>query len=517
MEIALLITRLLLAAVFAVAGVAKLADRAGSQQALTDFGVPAVLARPVGLLVPVTELGIAMALLPEVTAWWAAGIAFAVLLLFTAGIGFTLARGQQPKCHCFGQLSSARIGWPTLARNIVLAVSAAFVASEERKVVGLSAVNWVGTLTPSQATAIIAGSFALGLLALNAWFFVQILRQNGRVLLRIEALESGFGTAPFGSMPASPNQNVPAPSGSQLALGTSAPAFRLASLAEDEVVTLDDLRAAGLPVMLIFSDPNCGPCTALLPEIARWQIDHANALTIALISRGTVDTNRAKTAAHRLTNVLLQEDHEVADAYQAFGTPTAVLIRPDSTIASAPVAGSDAIRALVTSALNRPTAASAEPCPHCGQHHPEHVVAPSVPRGALMVGAPAPALQLPDLTGKVIDVADFRGRPTVLVFWNPNCGFCQRLLPELRAWDAYRTDEAPELLIISMGSVEANQDMTLRAPIFLDQSFAAGQAFGATGTPMAVLIDAQGMIASELVMGGSAIMALLKAQEQLVQ
>ncbi len=40
MATALLIARVLLAAVFLVAGLAKLADLAGSRQALRDFGVP---------------------------------------------------------------------------------------------------------------------------------------------------------------------------------------------------------------------------------------------------------------------------------------------------------------------------------------------------------------------------------------------------------------------------------------------------------------------------------------------
>jgi uncharacterized membrane protein YphA (DoxX/SURF4 family) len=46
MSLVLLLIRLLLAVVFAVAGLAKLADRAGSRQALVDFGVPALLAPP---------------------------------------------------------------------------------------------------------------------------------------------------------------------------------------------------------------------------------------------------------------------------------------------------------------------------------------------------------------------------------------------------------------------------------------------------------------------------------------
>ena len=41
MDAALLIARLLLAAVFTLAGVAKLSDLKGSRQAIIDFGVPA--------------------------------------------------------------------------------------------------------------------------------------------------------------------------------------------------------------------------------------------------------------------------------------------------------------------------------------------------------------------------------------------------------------------------------------------------------------------------------------------
>ena len=52
MGVVVLFARLLLAAVFLVAGIAKLADLAGSRQALRDFGVPARLANPFGVLLP---------------------------------------------------------------------------------------------------------------------------------------------------------------------------------------------------------------------------------------------------------------------------------------------------------------------------------------------------------------------------------------------------------------------------------------------------------------------------------
>ena len=46
MDTTLLIARLLLALVFLVAGAAKLTDRAGSRQAVIDFGLPKSLAAP---------------------------------------------------------------------------------------------------------------------------------------------------------------------------------------------------------------------------------------------------------------------------------------------------------------------------------------------------------------------------------------------------------------------------------------------------------------------------------------
>src|SRR5918997_1008239 len=127
MDTAILFARLLLAAVFVVAGVAKLADREGSRRAVADFGVPAGLAAPLGILLPLAELAVAAALIPTSTALWGAVGALALLLLFVAGIGVNLARGRKPDCHCFGQFHSSPAGWSTLARNGALAALAGFV------------------------------------------------------------------------------------------------------------------------------------------------------------------------------------------------------------------------------------------------------------------------------------------------------------------------------------------------------------------------------------------------------
>src|SRR5215218_10434028 len=136
LDAAFLVARLVLAGVFTLAGVAKLADLKGSRQAIIGFGVPSAIAAPLGLLLPVAELSVAAALLPASTAWWGALGALGLLSVFVVGISINLARGRKPDCHCFGQLHSAPAGWKTLARNGILATVAGFVLWEGYDVAG---------------------------------------------------------------------------------------------------------------------------------------------------------------------------------------------------------------------------------------------------------------------------------------------------------------------------------------------------------------------------------------------
>jgi uncharacterized membrane protein YphA (DoxX/SURF4 family) len=128
-DAALLIARLLLAAVFAAAGAAKLVDLAGSRAAVAGFGVPDRVAGPVGTLVPFAELATAVLLLPAVTARAGATAALALLLAFSIGIAASIARGEAPDCRCFGQLHSEPVGRRTLARNFALALVAGLVVA----------------------------------------------------------------------------------------------------------------------------------------------------------------------------------------------------------------------------------------------------------------------------------------------------------------------------------------------------------------------------------------------------
>lgn len=505
MDLVLLIARLLLTAVFLVAGLAKLADRTGSRRALVEFGIPSALATPLGVLLPIAELAVAAALIPAATAQWGALGALGLLLVFISGIGINLARGRRPDCHCFGQLHSAPIGWPTLTRNLALGAVAGIVfwqAGEARPMIFATAP------IAFDGVALVVGVIALGLVLIQGWFLFQLLGQNGRMLIRMQALEAGLGSPELAATASSASAAAP---GAGLPVGMQAPPFSLAAL-DGGVVTLDMLREAGKPLVLIFSDAGCASCMQIMPEIGRWQRDLTAKLRIAVITRGPLDNNRAKAAEHGVTNVLLQQDREVAGAYRAAWTPSAVMVRGDGTVGSPTAVGPEMIRSLVGGlesgrAVATPRSLAAPGVTPVATGRSSGALQPPQRLAAASPGTPAPPVKVADLSGRTVKLSELRSR-TLILFWNPDCHYCQDALELLRAWESEPPDGAPKLLIVSTGSVEANKAMGLRSRIVLDPSLTTAAAFGAPGTPSAVLLDAKGLIASHVVAGASAVFGL---------
>lgn len=468
-----LIAGLLLATVFAAAGLGKLTDRAGTRRAVGEFGAPDWLVRPLALLLPIAELAVAIALLFAQTRSAGAVGALALLAVFSTAIAATLARGRVPDCHCFGQLHSAPASWKTLVRNGLLGGLAAvsLVAG------GPGALGWIGNLGPVGflvlATGIVAAGFAVG----GCVAFISLLRSQGRVLLRLDTLESALRKA--GIEIPDDAQTLP-----ELGIdpGSHAPAFTASTVSGDST-SLDDLLEPGLPLLLLFTSPSCGPCRALLPEIARWQTEHAEMLTLAVLSSGDLEAIAAEAGEHSLERVLVDQELAILEAYQVTGTPGAVLVSPDGQIASYVASGSDEIEQLVESALTS---------------EEEHDVLP--------IGTPAPEVDLHDLDGARVSLADPE-RDTLVLFWNPGCGFCRSMLDDLHDWER-AADDSLRLVIVSSGDTAETRADGFRSTVALDPDYAAGAVFSAGGTPMAVLIDRTGHIASALVAGAAAVMAL---------
>lgn len=303
---ALLVCRLILAGVLIVAGVAKLADAAGSRQAVEGFGVPEPLTGPVTALLPIAELLTGIALVPLFSARFGAIAAAVLLICFCIGIANALAHGRAPDCHCFGQVHSEPAGWRTLARNAVLLAIAVFVAIGGWHSSGVSATRWVTDVGGAWLVVIGAGIVILALVSFQIWFSLQLLSQNGRALGRIEALESLL-------------EGVI----QQLGLDPSI------ALAHEPLGA--GLPSGGLPVGA---------------DAPRFELDG-------------IDGGRYSLGSLlELERVLLQPERQVAEAYQSHGTPMAVVIGRDGTIASPSVGGSEAISTAIASRSVMPIASA---------------------------------------------------------------------------------------------------------------------------------------------------------------
>lgn len=355
MPIALLAARLLLAAVFLLAGATKLIDPFGTRKALRDFGVPAVLARPLVMLLPLCELVVAGALIPASLVWYGAWGALGLLTIFLIGVGVAMARGRKPDCHCFGQLHSAPVGRSTLIRNAVLAGCAGWLVSRGPMQKESDLWGWFASLGPEESKFAIVGACVAAFLFLRV--LVRSRPQSVSTQSQMPADEEDDEPAPVkAKRTATPAEN-PEPArravmGIGLAIGTPAPEFELPAMT-GEKRSLGSLIAHGRDVVLIFSSPHCKPCESLASSLVRWKREMEGLPSVILVSRGTVQENRAKMKELEASQVLLQRDSEVAEEYDCASTPAAVLVGADGLIRSTLSVGGVAIKELLSSHAKR--------------------------------------------------------------------------------------------------------------------------------------------------------------------
>ncbi len=199
----------------------------------------------------------------------------------------------------------------------------------------------------------IAFVFTWAALAFGVWFGYQLLRQNGRVLLRVEALEDEIEQiAAAGDTPRARPFGDRSLAGTRinrngLAPGTPAPGFRLPRIDGGEL-SLDEY--AGRRVLLVFSDPACGPCNQLAPKLEQLSRQTAG-VNLVMVSRGDADVNRRKAADHGLSfPVVLQRQWEISRLYAKFATPIAYLIDERGVIAERVAMGVAPILSMLSNA-----------------------------------------------------------------------------------------------------------------------------------------------------------------------
>jgi peroxiredoxin len=351
------------------------------------------------------------------------------------------------------------------------------------------------------------------------WLGWQLLRQNGRLLMRLEALEERLNQLEFGG--------EAAPEG--LPIGSAAPEFDLPDLTCQRR-TLAQFRPQQL--LLIFFNPDCGYCRDMAPKLAelaqrpgvggqRAEV-HGGVLPV-IISNGDAEKNRQFFTEHKITApVLLQTDSEVAKDYQANGTPSGYLIDAEGKIASEIALGAEALLALADGKVeSRKQKAEIRGRPEGGsvpaddarasRFNNRSLARSKIARNGLKAGTPAPLFRLPRLDGGELALEDLRGHRVLLVFSDPHCGPCEALAPQLE--QLHRNHPELHVVMISRGEPRENRakvkEHGLTFPVVLQQQWEISRRYAMFATPIAYLINEVGIITHDVAVGEDAIRALL--------
>jgi peroxiredoxin len=472
-----LTARICLAAIFLLAAMMKLTRPARTREAMSDFGVPLRFASVAAAGVVAAELLVAVALLIPSTARWGAVAGLVLLASFSAAVAVVLRRGESVACNCFGSLSEEPVTGATLVRNACLAALAIFIAVAAGQHGELTLAAPFTALGLHDSLLVAGGVVVLTLLAGSLWLNLGLLRQHGRMLTRLATVEERLGLAP---------ETPP----ETLAVGAAAPDVTVSDVTGNEVA-VSSLLEPGLPLVLIFTSPGCRPCSVLIPEVARWQAKHADELRIALVVAAGLDEVRATAQEHAIALALADPGRRLAGAFGIAATPTAVLLDASGHVAAPFARGSAAARVLVhrsAAILDSGRDVNAD--------------------WSLRRGDRLPDVELEDAKGGRVTIAAAAARTHLLVFWDTACGYCQQLGPQLAELPAL---DSRVTIVVNRPAADALLE-GLSVQVLLDPIGEVMNMVGGTGTPSAVIVDTDGRLASEPMIGGPAILDALGAR-----
>jgi peroxiredoxin len=130
------------------------------------------------------------------------------------------------------------------------------------------------------------------------------------------------------------------------------------------------------------------------------------------------------------------------------------------------------------------------------QKRPEKVVFEDSDTG-LSIGKTAPNFELDDISGKKVQLNDFRGKPILLNFWASWCAPCRIEMPEFQ--EIYDTNQ--ELVIIGVNLQEDRENIVkftdkfaITFPILLDPDSEVKSMYNIFTQPVTYFIDGNGKI-----------------------
>lgn len=480
----LLLVRLALFGVFALAGIGKLMDLEGSEKAVKGFGVPDSLVKPIGVGLPIFEIVLALSFLFVTTSWFAAVAAVLLISIFLGGMIYQIAQGNAPDCHCFGQIHSEPVGKSSLLRSGVLALLALFLAVQGR-------ANQGASLADDGSGMTILLILVLAVLAVGVFYLKRIFDQQTELIRRIDLLE-------LISKDGQTVERVEAvPPTEGLAIGSPFPEFQLKQL-DGTSISRSDVFGSGKPSIVFFVSPDCSPCKALYPEIREWRKELGNKLDFVFVSSGDLKANRDKYGDSDGVRVIVEEKRELAETVKAQWTPSALFVNADGRIGSYVSTGDGAIRSLIDDLRERDLGSDFV-----------FIVNTVGASQALKIGEPIPDFSLTGAEGETVTNETIKGRNTLAVFWGMACPHCVNMKETIAEIENTHNGSAPNLIFFSDGNPAENRELGFKSPVVLDSRYEISKQIGMSGTPSAVLIDENGRIASGTATGEQKIWALI--------
>ncbi len=335
------------------------------------------------------------------------------------------------------------------------------------------------------------------LILLSLWgILYQVVKQQGRILLRLDGLDERLGHIG--------RDAEAAPRG--LAVGTPFTPFRLPDL-DGQIRSLDDYQ--NQRVLLIFWGPQCGFCGLLAPDLARLQGDLRVAkmqLLLVSLDDGVANRKLAEESGLRCPILLMEKDDPLLKGpFLHMGTPSAYLLDGEGMVAHSLTVGGEAILALAQGAIGDRPGRKRLP----GERP---LTESRIERNGLKAGTPAPLFRLPSLDGGTVALDDYRGRQVLLVFTDPHCGPCEELAPHLVRIHQRQGDGGLALIMVARGDVEENrrkaEEHGFEFPVVLQERWKLSQEYGIFAVPVAFLIDDEGIITRNVAQGVDQILAL---------
>ena len=128
-------------------------------------------------------------------------------------------------------------------------------------------------------------------------------------------------------------------------------------------------------------------------------------------------------------------------------------------------------------------------------------IKPQAPRGGELLRPypgerQAPALELPTLDGKQVDLKDLRGKVVLVNFWATWCPPCVEEIPSLQRLYARTRAQGLEILAVDVGEDEATMraflaDKPIDFPVLMDTEGSALKRWGVHAFPTTLILDRQ--------------------------